>query len=266
MDLSTLTQLLAALLFASAGMTLLWLIQRRTRNAGVVDVGWSALIGVLAIFFAATSDGDFIRRVLIGTLMAIWSARLSIYLFFDRVWKQPEEGLYVSLRKTWGENADRNLFFFFQAQAILAWLFALPAVVIAKHPADALAWTDFAGVALWLFAVSMTVLSDFQLSRFKRREGTQGRTCREGLWRYSRHPNFFFEWLHWCSYVVLAIGSAFIWVPIALALTMLIFMLFITGIPPTEARAVQSRSDYRDYQKTTSPFIPWFPKTSDAVN
>ncbi len=89
----------------------------------------------------------------------------------------------------------------------------------------------------------------------------RGRTCRRGLWRYSRHPNYFFEWLHWWAYALIAWGAAFVWVTVAAPFVMLVFVLFISGIPPTEARALASRGeDYRRYQRETSAFFPWFPK------
>ena len=105
------------------------------------------------------------------------------------------------------------------------------------------------------------VLADRQLVRFKRRPESRGKTCREGWWRYSRHPNYFFEWLHWWSYVALAAGSSYWWVTLLAPAAMLHFLLNVTGIPPTEAQALASRGeDYRQYQRTTSVFIPWFPK------
>jgi steroid 5-alpha reductase family enzyme len=89
----------------------------------------------------------------------------------------------------------------------------------------------------------------------------RGHTCRDGLWRYSRHPNYFFEWLHWWAYVPLSLGAAGGWATILAPLVMLFFLFCVTGIPATEAQALQSRgADYRQYQRTTSAFFPWFPR------
>ena len=258
------TQVLLGWLIASLLMIVLWLVQRRTRNAGIVDVGWAAGIGLLGVLFAATADGYLYRRILVGVLIGVWSARLATYLLLDRVLGHPEEGRYRTLRDKWGRAADRNLFFFFQAQALLAVLFALPILIVAHHAV--MGWTgwDAVGVWIWVVSVGNTVLADRQLARFKRRPESRGKTCREGWWRYSRHPNYFFEWLHWWSYVALAVGAGYGWLTLLAPAAMLWFLFKVTGIPPTEAQALASRGDdYREYQRTTSVFIPWFPKKGE---
>ena len=260
-------QVLLGLLVVSAMMTAFWLAQRRTGNAGIVDAGWAASIGLLGIFYATTSDGYLPRRVLVAVLIGIWSARLAIYILLDRVLGRPEEGRYRTLRAGWGAAADRRLFFFFQTQALAAVFFALPILIIVYHTAEQWTAWDAVGVVIWCVSVGNTVLADRQLARFKRRPESRGKTCREGWWRYSRHPNSFFEWLHWWSYVALAVGASYWWVTLLAPAAMLYFLLRVTGIPPTEAQALASRGeDYRQYQRTTSVFIPWFPKTETHRN
>jgi steroid 5-alpha reductase family enzyme len=254
-------QVFLGLVIVSVLMTLLWLVQRRTGNAGIVDAGWAAGVGILGVFFAATSDGYLPRRVLVAGLIGIWSARLATYILLDRVLGRPEEGRYRTLRAGWGAAADRRLFFFFQTQALAAVFFAQPILIIAYHPAEQWTAWDAVGVLIWCVSVGNTVLADRQLARFKRRPESRGKTCREGWWRYSRHPNYFFEWLHWWCYVALAVGAPFWWLTLLAPAAMLYFLLKVTGIPPTEAQALASRGeDYRQYQRTTSAFVPWFPK------
>jgi steroid 5-alpha reductase family enzyme len=261
MTLDPIVQITIGLLAASAMMTVLWAVQRKTKNAGVVDVGWSAGIGLLGVFFTLTSDGYPVRRAMVGAMIGVWALRLSWHLLTDRIIGHPEEGRYQTLRQKWGRNANRNLLVFFQVQAILALLFALPALTAACNPTSPLKIWDVVGIVIWVIAASCTALADRQLARFKRRANTQGKTCREGLWRYSRHPNYFFEWLHWWAYAALSVGFSFWWIPVAAPLIMLFFLLRVTGIPPTEAQALASRGDdYRDYQQTTSAFVPWFPR------
>ncbi len=259
-------QVLLGWLIASLIMTVLWLVQRRTGNAGIVDVGWAAGIGVLGVLFAATAEGYQNRRILVGILIGAWSARLAIYLLSDRVLGHPEEGRYLTLRQKWGAAANRNLFFFFQAQALLDVFFALPILIVVHHPV--LRWTgwDLAGVLIWLVSVGNTVLADRQLARFRKQPENRGKTCRDGWWRYSRHPNYFFEWLHWWSYVALAVGAGYWWVTLLAPAVMLFFLFKVTGIPPTEAQALASRGEeYRRYQQTTNVFIPWFPKKGNET-
>ena len=261
MVLAPMIQVLIGLLIVSGMMGVLWLVQRKTGNAGIVDVGWTAGIGILGCCFAATSDGEPNRRILVAVLIGVWSARLAIYLLLDRVIGHPEEGRYRTLREKWGATAAMRLFSFFQIQALAALFFALPILVVAQSPVDRWTLWDLLGVMIWGISVGNTILADRQLARFKRRPGNRGKTCREGWWRYSRHPNYFFEWLHWWFYVPLAVGSAYWWLTLLAPAAMLHFLLNVTGIPPTEAQALASRGeDYREYQRTTSVFIPWFPK------
>ena len=129
------------------------------------------------------------------------------------------------------------------------------------NKAAGLAWHDYVGLGVWCVAVCGEGLADWQLARFRRRPDSKGRTCREGLWRYSRHPNYFFEWIHWFAYVFLALGSPYVWVALCGPVVMLLFLFKLTGIPYTEKRALASRGeDYRRYQQTTSAFFPWPPK------
>jgi steroid 5-alpha reductase family enzyme len=261
MSLPPQSQLLVGWLIVASAMTILWLIQRRTRNAGIVDVGWAGGIGVLGVFFAVTAAGDLHRRMLVGAFILAWSARLAMYLLWDRVLGQPEEGRYQTLRRKWGTAADRNLFFFFQAQAILDVLFALPVLIVSQNATPHWTVWDALGAVIWVISVGNTVLADRQLARFRGKPENRGKTCREGWWRYSRHPNYFFEWLHWWAYVALAVGAPFWWLTILAPAVMLFFLFKVTGIPPTEAQALASRGDeYRHYQRTTSVFVPWFPK------
>ena len=157
------------------------------------------------------------------------------------------------------------MFFFYQTQAFFAVFFALPSLVVVWHPLARLTGWDLAGALLWVFSVGNTILADRQLARFRSRPENRGRTCREGWWRYSRHPNYFFEWLHWWSYVVLAAWAPYWWITLLAPAVMLYLLFRVTGIPPTEAQALASRgAHYRSYQQLTSVFIPWFPGKEGA--
>lgn len=245
-------------------MTALWLVQRKTDDAGVVDAGWAAGIGLLSIFYAVAGPGLAERRALLGCMAAIWSFRLAIYIFKDRVISGEEDGRYQALRTTWGSSFQTKIFWFFQAQGLLSALFSLPVLVAMGANRPALGLLDYAALVIWMVAVSGESVADRQLAAFRADPANRGRTCRRGLWKASRHPNYFFEWLHWWSYAVAGVGASAWWIAAGAPLIMLIFILFVTGIPPTEARALLSRGDdYRKYQRTTSAFIPWFPKTGE---
>jgi len=247
----------AALVVAFTG---LWFVQRRTRDAGVVDAGWAAGIGLLAILYAVAGGGEPARRALLAVMAGGWSVRLTLYILCDRVLHGPEDGRYQELRRSWRDRFETRILLFCQAQAALSVAFSLPvaAAMVSTRPLGPL---DAAAFVVWLIAVVGESAADSQLAAHRRDPSNRGRTCRRGLWRYSRHPNYFFEWLHWCAYAVAAVGSPWWWIAAGAPLVMLVFILFITGIPPTEARALASRGeDYRCYQEETSAFVPWFPR------
>lgn len=249
----------AALVGMGVVMALLWAVQRRTANAGIVDAAWSLGVGACGVLFAATADGDPTRRLVAGGLLALWSARLGVHIL-RRVLGEEEDGRYRRLRLEWGASFDRRLFVFFQLQAVFAVAFALPVLGVACGPAPLRPAQVVLAVAVWAVSVAGEWISDRQLAAFRSRPENRGHTCRVGLWRYSRHPNYFFEWVHWWSYVILGAGAPLWWLTAVGPIVMLFFLLKVTGVPATEARAASSRPDYREYQRTTSAFIPWFPR------
>jgi len=244
----------------------LWWIQLRTRNAGIVDVGWAAVTGGLAVWYAITGGGVGERRILLGVLGAIWGGRLAWHLLRDRVWGQPEEGRYVALRQQWAPHENRAFFIFYQAQALAALLLSLPFALAAISTRDFPTAWDLAGLILVVVGVTGESIADRQLLSFKRDPENRGRTCRAGLWRYSRHPNYFFEWILWCGFGIFPMSAPWGWVGMAAPLFILYSILFVTGIPPTEAQALRSRGEeYRRYQRTTSAFVPWPPRDEDTT-
>ena len=140
-------------------------------------------------------------------------------------------------------------------------MLAAPLLAACLNPAPAIHPLEWAGLVLWAVTLAGEAVADRQLEVFRRDPASRGRTCRSGLWRYSRHPNYFFEWLVWVAYFVFALASPWGWATVYCPALMLYFLFRVTGIPATEEQAVRSRGDdYRDYQRTTSAFVPWFPK------
>jgi steroid 5-alpha reductase family enzyme len=243
-------------------MTLGWLWQRRHANAGIVDVLWSAGLALAAVLVAVTGAGARLPRLAVGVLGAAWALRLALHLW-QRVHGEPEDGRYRQLRAHW-QGHQGKFFLFFQMQALLVLLFALPFAAVAASPVDEVTSWFVLAIVLWCGAVYGEWLADRQLARFRANPAHRGRTCRSGLWRYSRHPNYFFEWLHWLTYVALAIGSPLWELALLGPLVMYAFLRWISGIPFTEAQALRTRGeDYRDYQRRTSMLFPWFPHTPD---
>ncbi len=242
-------------------MAFLWWLQRRLGDAGVVDVAWSAGLGLASVYFAITGTGDLERRVFLVLLAGGWAFRLAAYLLKDRVLSGVEDGRYQELKARWGDRAQRNLLWFYEFQALLVAVFSLPFLAAAQRQDPWGHWTDLAALAIWGIAVVGETVADWQLAVFRRNPQNRGKVCQTGLWRYSRHPNYFFEWVHWWTYVFLAWGAPLWGLSLLGPVLMLLFLFRITGIPATEARALQSRGDaYRRYQATTNAFFPWLPK------
>ncbi len=246
---------------AASMMGALYFVQRARANANIVDFGWAAGVGGVALWYAAAAPGDGAHRLALAVVGSLWAFRLSFYLLRDRVLYAKEDGRYRVLRESWGARAQRNFLIFFLAQAALVVLFSAPHLMTALRPGPGLSPWGWCGVVVGLGAILGETIADRQLRRWRDAPANRGRTCRSGLWRYSRHPNYFFEWLHWWAYVLLCAGTWHVIGALAGPALMFVFLFRVTGIPYTERQALVSRGDdYREYQRTTSKFFPWFPK------
>jgi steroid 5-alpha reductase family enzyme len=244
---------------SAIAMVGVWDYARRTSNMGYVDVAWAALMGLMAIAVAVGSHGAAMTRIMIGALAAIWALRLFLHLF-ARVHHRPEDGRYAHLRQqTHGDQ--RKLFWLFQLQSVVIALFALPLLAAASNPDDAFTIWTLAAIAIWLVSVGGESIADRQLATWVTNPQNKGKTCRRGLWAWSRHPNYFFESLHWFAYAFLAVGAPMAWLAFTGPVLMFGFLYRVTGIPYTEAQSLRSRGDdYRAYQREVSAFVPWPPR------
>ena len=261
MDVNVLLSIFVAYLLAAGLQFLLWRHAVKSANAGWVDLGWT-----LGMAFGMMSAQAFLpfspRGVFVGGVVLFWSLRLAAHIYVDRLrGEKPEDGRYVNLRGHWGEQADRKFFFFFQGQALLVPIFMLPPIAVILRPGAFPDVFDLLGLLIAFGAIAGESLADRQLARFRQNPENKGKVCQSGLWRYSRHPNYFCEWLHWTSYVVWSMGSPLAplaWIGMIL---MYLFLRYLTGIPHTERQSLQSRGEaYRTYQQTTNVFFPWIPQ------
>lgn len=241
-------------------LVVVWLIQLVTRNAGLVDVVWSAAVGIMAVEFALLGDAPTAARLLMATLALTWSLRLAGYLA-GRMRGAPEDSRYAAAREAWGARADLYMLGFFIFQAVVAAILALPFLVIAYQPQAPSLVTALVAIVIWFVAVVGEGTADAQLHRFRQQPDNRGRVCTEGLWRYSRHPNYFFESLHWVTYVVLAAGGPYWWATLASPILMAWLLLKVSGIPTIEGRdASRKRIGHDEYIRTTNAFVPWPPR------
>jgi len=246
-------------LAVSSLMFLLWLVSLKTKNAAIVDVGWTLGLLTCVIVYAICASGYSPRKAWELVMVGIWAVRLGGYLFLTRVWKQPEEGRYQQIRKEWKTHINVKFFLFFELQGVLDVVLSLPFLLAAVNPRESMVFLEGLGVVLCFAAMIGEATADAQLNAFKRDPQNKGRTCRSGLWNYSRHPNYFFEWFIWVCWFIFALGSPHGWLAVVCPALMLYFLFKVTGIPATEAQALRSRGDdYRRYQQETSVFVPWF--------
>jgi len=246
----------------AAGLQLaLWLWQHRTGSATAVDAGWAGSLVLIAILYAILGQGELEHRLLIAITVSLAMGRLT-YLVAKRVGGD-EDKRYQELRRRWREKGreQQTFFVFYQAQALVAVLLSVPFLAAAYNDHDGLEWLEWVGLAVWLVGASLEAVSDHQMSAFRRDRANKGKVIDVGLWRYSRHPNYFGQWLTWCGYALIGLAAPWGWIGLLSPALMLYLIFRVTGVPPMEQAMLESRGDaYRAYQRRTSVFVPLPPK------
>lgn len=255
-----LTLLAIGAAIALAAFAVTWAISVKLHNYGFLDVAWSYGIAVLAPLYAAFGSGEPNRKWMITIIGVTWSLRLGTYILVRVLRHHPAEDVrYETLRARWPGPA--MFLAFFELQALIVVIFSLPFLLVSFNPQRTLHPLEISGIFLALVALCGEAIADLQMQRFKARPDSAGKVCQIGLWGYSRHPNYFFESLIWWAFFLVALPSPWGWTTIVCPLLMLYFLLKVTGIPLTEEYAVKSKGEaYREYQRTTSAFVPWFRK------
>jgi len=243
-------------------MTFAYVLALKINYFSLVDVVWSYLFTVVVFIYAGVANHLPLRNYLLLFIVSFWSIRLGTHLVFRLKSHYPhEDGRYDDLRAKWAKNLKLNFFFFYLFQGLSVVILSLPFLLIVLNPQPTMHWLEWLGIAVWLIGLTGESLSDHQLKVFKSNPGNKGKVCEMGLWNYSRHPNYFFEWLVWVGYFLFALSAPYGWLAIISPAIILYLLLKMTGIPYTEAQSIKSRGEvYRNYQRTTSMFVPWFKK------
>jgi steroid 5-alpha reductase family enzyme len=242
-----------------------WVVQQRSGNSGWVDTIWTfslGLVGVGAALWPVSGAGPNARQWLVAGLVAIWSLRLGVHIAI-RTAGITDDPRYAAFAREWGVDSPRKMFVFLQNQGLGSIPLVFAIFVAARFPNDALRFADYLGVLILLAGIAGEALADAQLKSFRENPANKGRVCDVGLWRWSRHPNYFFEWFGWLAYPVIGLSIGYPWglVTLLAPLFMYWILVYVTGIPPLEAQMLRSRGDrYRDYQSRTSPFFPLPPQ------
>jgi steroid 5-alpha reductase family enzyme len=246
-----------------------WVVQQRTGNSGWVDTIWTfsvGLVGAGGALWPVAGASPNARQWLVAALVAVWSIRLGTHIAV-RTKAITDDPRYAAFAKEWGVDSARKMFWFLQNQGFGSIPLVFGIFVAARFPSDVLRLQDTLG-ALMLFAgIAGEAVADAQLKRFRANPANQGRVCDIGLWRWSRHPNYFFEWFGWLAYPVIAISLVsplyypWGWASLLAPVFMYWILVHVTGIPPLEAQMLRSRGErYRDYQSRTSAFFPLPPQ------
>jgi len=245
-------------------MVATWLVGRTIRNFSIVDPVWSLLFGPVAFTYAILGNGDPIRRTTLAIMVGCWSLRLGLHLARRVTREHPiQDPRYAALQTEWGHRANARMLGFYLLQGILIIPLSAPMLLPVFNRAAELRLLEYLGIAIYICGLICESVSDAQLARFKQRAAGSS-VCRIGLWRYSRHPNYFCEWLVWVGFATFALPSPGGWIGLIAPLLMLYLLLNVTGIPMTEKLAVARKgAAYRHYQQTTSRFVPWPPKRHD---
>jgi len=260
--------ILTVLIGMALVMSLAWLVQRGTRNGGWVDVFWTFGTGAACVT-AALWPGpavDQSRQFLVAALAAIWSLRLGSYIAHRVAKDAHEDRRYAGLRTEWGGAFQRNMYVLCIVQAPAAALLSL-SVFAASHGGEGgLGLRDALGAAMLLIGIVGEGVADEQMRRY-RLTAERGQVMDKGLWGWSRHPNYFFEWVTWLAYPVIVFDLSYAWSWATLVAPVMMFLLlrFGTGVPALEKTMLASRGDkFRDYQRRVSAFFPWPPKRTSA--
>lgn len=264
--MTALVILIIAAVALSGVMACAFLVQRRTGNSGWADAFWSfgvGAIGILSILFSSDMVSPA-RKWLVIALLAIWSLRLGGHILL-RTLNGEDDPRYARLRRQWGASAHSQMFFFLQTQAFAGILLVISVYIAAARPDIELEFPDYLGLAVMLVALAGEAIADWQLKRFSRNPANRGKICDTGFWRWSRHPNYFFEWLGWVSYVLIAadFDGDYVhgWLTLAAPVLMYVLLRHVSGVPPLEEHMLASRGQaFQDYQRRTSIFFPKPPK------
>ena len=258
--MENLLEMLGAAFMLSLGiMSSLWLFYLINKNAGVVDVGWALAFVAVSWAYLFLGNGFGQKRWILAGMVTAWGLRLAYHLYM-RLLCQGEDKRYQEIRKNWGgKNSDAKFLMMYIFQGVLVVLLSLPFLIVSADATAPWVAIEWIGFLVWLVGVVGETYADKQLTVFKAIPENRDKVCREGLWNYSRHPNYFFELIVWIGYFLFALGTSYGWLALISPVLMLILLTKVSGVAITEAESLKSKgADYLEYQRTTSSFIPWF--------
>lgn len=251
--------LVATALAAIGAFVLLWLVSLVVKDSSIVDPFWGTSFVLVAWVAWSVADAPGGRQTLLAVLVTIWGIRLSAYLAIRNLGKG-EDYRYQAMRRRWGGRFPLiSLGTVFLLQAVLMWIVSLPVQVSMANPGEPtpIAWL---GVAVWATGIFFEAVGDWQLARFKADPANAGTVMRTGLWRYTRHPNYFGDFAVWWGLFLVAVtGTSMLWT-VAGPLLMSFLLMRVSGVAMLERTIGRRRPGYEDYVRTTNAFFPGPPR------
>lgn len=238
-------------------MTILWVIAHFKHDNSIADVGWGIGFILIALSSFYLSPDRSVRSVIVTVLVLIWGVRISYYLI-QRSWGRAEDSRYQALRASWGERQALKAFLIvFVLQGILMLIIGYPIMLVNFMPPVSVGIPEMAAIALWCIGMLWEALGDYQLAQFMQNPLNRGRIMKEGLWRYTRHPNYFGESLMWSAIFLIALPVAYGWSAIVSPLMLTFILLKVSGVPLAE-KPFENNPEYQQYKRETNTFFPWF--------
>lgn len=254
--MSNLPLIVASYLFFQ--MLFVWVIAKHINNPSIVDVAWPIGLSVSGFIYLFSQELH-LRLFVIMLLLFIWGTRLAAYLYFSRIKKGIVDKRYLKLSENWKFAQSLRFLLNFELQGLFIFIISIPLLFAASQQHTYLNFLDYCGISLCLLGILGETIADLQLQGFKK--NNPGKVCNLGLWRFSRHPNYFFDWLTWCGFTCFSLQANNGWLSLSSPLLLFLIMTKITG-PMTEQGSISAKGElYLDYQRKTAPFFPWFRKT-----
>lgn len=242
-------------------MTLLWILSVIIKNASIVDIFWGIGFVIVNAFYFSITENIYTRNIILLILVSLWGTRLSTYIGWRNIGKG-EDFRYQQFRQNYGPQRYWWFSYFqvFLLQGILLMIISLP-LLGAHHNTNSnnLNWLDYLGMLLWVIGFFFESVGDIQMALFKRKKENKGKVLNKGLWKYTRHPNYFGDSTVWSSYGIICMASGIYW-PIIGSILMTILIIKVSGVYLLERSLKNKKPEYIEYIRKTSAFVPWFPK------
>lgn len=241
--------------------TIFFITVQIIKNNSIVDIGWGFGFILVTLFTFIFSEVITARSILVSVLVITWGSRLSYYIL-KRNWGKPEDFRYAKWRREWGKWIYiRGFFQIFMLQGLFLLIISSPVILINHSQQQGLQLLDYLGTIIWITGFLFESVGDYQLAQFIKKPKNKGNIMKYGLWKYTRHPNYFGEATMWWGIYIIALSlPRGFWLVIS-PLTITLLLLFVSGVPMLEKKFADNPK-FQEYARETSKFFPWFPKST----